>query len=418
MLSLRLAWRSFLRQRRRSIITGAAVAVSLAMMIAFVGMGDDAHARMAELGIRLGAGHVLVHGRGYQESQTLDQLVGDPAPVIARARALPQVTLAVPRVRASGLLSTGESTSPVLVSGVVPDLEAQASDLANARHRVAGDYLRPRAAMPFANQLADLYLGQELARTLNAGVGDRVVLTVSPRGAARPAAAAFLVRGIFRTGVAELDQGYVEVPIDELQRLLGLEHQVTQVAVMVRALDDTARVAAALRQELPASLEVLPWQQALKELHDAIVLDDAGLYLMMAIIFVIVTIGIFNTVLMSVVERTREFGVMMALGVRPGQIFRLVLVEGLILAAVAAAVGVGLGLGIHLWLSRVGVDVTAWTKDYQIAGIVMEGRVYSRLTAVVVTKWTLVVIGLTLAAALYPALRATRLVPVEAIHRV
>lgn len=417
MLVARLGWRSLLRHRRRTIITGCAVALSLAMMLFFVGVTDDSHARMAELGIRLGGAHVVVQGAGYQRDRTLDHLVEAPGEVMAVARRLPEVTAAVPRVRVSGLLSTGESSAPVAVSGVDPELEPRVSSIAAPGRRVAGAYLRPRRALEHRSQPADIYVGAELARTLALQIGDRTVLTVSPRGSSRPASAAFLVRGIFRTGVDELDQGWVEVPLSELQELLRIGPRVTEVAIDVRELDQTAPAAAALERLLPRrSLEVLPWQQALRELYEAIRMDDAGLYLMMGIIFVIMAVGIFNTVLMSVLERTREFGVMMALGSGRAQLFSIVLVEALWLALLAGAVGLGLGLGLHALVARHGIDITSLVKDYQIAGIVIEGRIYSRLGAGVVIKWTAVVIALTLLSALYPALRSTRLQPVEAMH--
>ena len=419
MLILKLAWRSMLRHKRRSIITGGAVALSLALMLIFVGIGDDGHARMANLGIGMGAGNVLVQGRGYQKDQTLDHLVTDPARVIAAARGLDHVRAVVPRVRVSGLLSTGESSAPVMVSGVDPDLEPKVSEIAAPKRRLQGSYVRKRSEMEFSNQPADIYVGQELAKTLKLQLGDRTVLTVSPVAASRPAASAYIVRGIFKTGIDELDQAWVEVPIKEIQQQLNLGDRVTQVAVLLDDLDDTDPATAALGAALhDRDLEVLPWQVALRELHEAIVLDDAGLYLMMGIIFLIMTIGIFNTVLMSVVERTREFGVMMALGTRKGQLFGVVVTEALLLALIAATIGLGIGLGLHLLAATYGIDITSYAKDYEIAGIVMEGRIYSRLTAPTVLKWTIVVVALTFSSALYPAFRSTRLQPVEAIRHV
>ncbi len=417
-LIMKLAWRSFRRHRRRSIITVAAISLSLAMMIIFVGIADDGHARMAELGIRMGAGHVLVQGKGYQAAETLDHLVADPARVFERVGALPGVTDAVPRVRTTGLISAGEKSAPALVSGVDPEKEPAASSLPDERRRRSGAYLRSPAQMPYKNMPMDIYLGHELARTLEVEVGDRVVLTVSPLGAGRPAQAAFLVRGTFSCGVTEVDQLWVEIPITEAQRLLNLGDKVTQVALLLDALERSVPVARALAAELPRDLEVLAWEEALKELYDAIVLDDAGLYLMMAIIFIIVAIGIFNAVLMSVVERTREFGVMMALGQSGKQLFAVVFAEAVILALVSAALGVAVGLGLHHWVASVGIDMGAMADDYQIAGIILEGRIYSTLTPWVVTKWTLVVMGLVMVSAVYPALRAARLNPLEAMHHV
>jgi ABC-type lipoprotein release transport system permease subunit len=418
MLTLKLAWRAFLRHKRRSIITGAAIALGLALLLVSFGLGNASHDQMIDMGVRMGAGHVTVQAAGYADEPTLDHVVENPAPVIAAARALPRAELVVPRVRASGLLTAGASSAAVAVSGVAPELEARASLIASPDSRVAGDYLRPLEAMPFENMPPDIYLGDELAESLELAVEDRVVLTVSPRGGERPAAGAFVVRGIFATGVDELDGFYVEIPIDSAQALLGLHGAVTEVAVL---LDDTGATAAATR-ELRArvddpALAVRPWQETLRELYEGIVLDDAGNYIMNAIIFLIVAIGIFNTILMSVVERTRELGVMMALGTSRLMLFRMVLVEALILGLVAAAAGLALGLTGHALIAHHGIDISSlYGGDLEMAGIVFSGKMYSELPPGQVVQWTVVVVGIVLLSALYPAFRATRLEPVEAMR--
>jgi ABC-type lipoprotein release transport system permease subunit len=418
MLTLRLAWRSFLRHRRRSLITGIAIALGLAMMIVFVGLAGAAHVRMADQGIRMGAGHVVVQGLGYQDQQTLDELVEHPADVIAAARAIPGVRTVAPRLHASGLISSGDSSAAVAVVGVDPAIEPIASDLASERKRVAGAYLRPRAELPFANGPADVYIGAGLAETMALEVGDRVVVSVSPRGGGRPASAAFQVRGVFRSGLQELDGFYVEIPLDEARALLGTGEGVTQVALLLDDLEATGRVAA-MRERVGDDLEVLPWQTALRELHEAIVLDDAGMYLMMAIIFVIVAIGIFNTVLMSVIERTRELGVMMAIGTSKRRLFGMVLAEALVLGAVAAVVGLAIALPIHAWLASSGLDISAlYGDDLAVSGVLINGRIYSQLELGDVVQWTAVVIGIVVVSALYPAYRVTRLSSLEAMRHV
>lgn len=426
-LTLRLAFRSFVRHRRRSAITVTATAFGLAMMLAFVGIADDGHARMADMGIRLGSGHVVVQGKGYQDEQTLVHRITDPAPILASARALPHVEYALPRISASGLIKAAERSSAVFVSGVDPKLEPLANDLASDEARVAGDYLRPRSEMEFTSGPADIYIGTDLAESLGVSPGERVVLTVSPVGDSRPASAAFVVRGIFKSGVRELDGGAVQIPLGEAQALLGLGDSVTQVGVLLsneRHTDATAAslVAAISTESLLAegdgAVEVLSWKVALRELYEALVIDDMSLYLMMAIIFVIVGIGIFNTVLMSVAERTRELGVMMAVGTSRRRVFSIIFMESLVLAVVSAALGLAIGLGIHALVAHYGIDVGAIAggEDYEFAGIAFSGRIYSTLTPWIVTKWTLVVMGIVMLSAAYPALRATRLEPVEAMR--
>ncbi len=418
-LILRIGWRSFRRHKRRSIITAAAISFGLALMLFSFGVGEDSHIKMADMGIRMGSGHVVVQGKDYQEEQTLDYVIKDPDAIIAEVESIPGVVTVVPRVRAGGLLSVGGSSTAVAVAGVDPDREPQASSIASDKRRVEGHYLRASDKMEFVNEPADIYIGKALAENLSLAVEDRVVLTVSPRGANRPASAAFRVRGIFRTGIDDLDGFYVEIPIDRAQEMLALGTDVTQVAVLLGELDATAGVTARVKKKLASfdGLEILPWQEALKELYEAIVLDDGGNYFMMAIIFVIVAIGIFNTVLMSVVERTREFGVMMAIGTSGRRLFSIVMAEAFVLAVVSAAVGLALGLGIHWYCATYGLDITAlYGDDLEMAGIVFEGRIYSVLPAAVVAKWTLVVMGIVLVSALYPAARAAQLDPVEAMR--
>lgn len=418
MLILRIAWRSFLRHKRRSIITAAGIAFGLALLLISVGIATDSHRMMANMGIRMGAGHVLAQGRGYQEEQTIDYVVRDPASVMAAAESIQGVELVVPRVRASGLLAAGGSSAAVAVSGVDPRKEPRASLIASPERKKRGEYLRPLDAHDFVNQPPDIYVGVALASTLEIDVDDRVVLTVSPRGASRPMSAAFVVRGVFRTGIDDLDGFYVEIPMESAQALLSLGTDVTQVAVLVSGLEATGRVRAELETRLAGrqDLEILSWQQALAELHESIVLDDAGNYIMMAIIFVIVAIGIFNTVLMSVVERTREFGVMMAIGTSRATLFWVILAEALILAIAASIVGLAIGLGVHMVLATHGLDITNLYGDLEMAGIVFEGRMYSELSAPVVLRWTLVVMSIVIVSALYPAVRAARLVPLEAMR--
>ncbi len=421
MAVLKLAWRSLRRHRRRSIITGAAVSLGLALMLIFVGINDDGHARMIDIGIHMGAGHVVVQGRGYQQDQTLDHIVGDPEAVLEAARSLPEVRQVAPRVRAGGLLSSGVESTAVAVNGVDPTIEPLVSTIAREDALVAGSYLRSPSELDFENQPADIYVGKDLARRLQLELGDRVVLTVSPRGGGRPSSAAFLVRGVFRTGMDELDGFYVEIPIEQAQSLLALDGGVTQVALLIDDVRDTGRVTGAMRRLLGegGDLEVLPWQEALRELYEYVLIDDAGMYMLMAVVFLIIGIGIFNTVLMSVLERTREFGVMMAIGTSGRRMFAVVVIEALLLGVFATVAGLGLGLGVHSWLASTGLDVTAlYGEGFEFAGIVFEGRIYSLLTTATVVKWCFIVIGIVVASALYPAWRTTRLKPVEAMRHV
>ena len=348
-------------------------------------------------------------------------MIDRPGEVLVATRRIGGVRAVVPRVNASGLLRAGDSSVAVAFTGVDPSVEPAVSEVASNAHRVAGDYLRSRDRMPFANQPSDIYVGAQLAENLDLSLGDRVVLTASPRGGGGPASAAFRVRGVFRTGLAELDGFSVQIPIADAQALLGLGGSVTEIALMLDDPDDVDAVVSAVRAGIRGrdELEVLPWQQALAELHESIVLDDAGMYLMMAVVFVIVGIGIFNTVLMSVVERTRELGVMMAIGTSVRLLFGAVMAEAGVLAVIGCAVGLALGLSIHSYLASTGLDVQQlFGNKMAVAGVILEGRLYSRLAAASVAEWTAIMAGIVLLSALYPAFRVAELKPIEAMRHV
>lgn len=421
-LSFRLGWRSFLRHKRRSVITGFAIALSLGLMLFTVGFSRGTHEAYIEQGVRLGAGHVVVQGRGYQQEQTLDRLVADPATVARVARQLPGVRSVATRLRAEALISAGEHSAAIGVTGVDPAAERVA--LALPSKRVAGRYLRRRAEMQQRKAPADIFVGVKLAKKLEVQLGDRVVLTVSPRGSGKTRAAAFRVRGLFRSGVAELDAFYAEIPLTEARRLLGVGAGATQVALLLDSYQASRGVAQTLPAKLEAaglkraSLEVLPWQVALRELYDGLVLDKGSMYVMLGIVFVIIVIGIFNTMLMSVIERTRELGVMMAIGTSKARLFSIVLAEATTLAAVSSVVGLGLGYGVDRWLAARGIDITELASNMEVAGVAISGVVYPRLTAEAMVAWTSAMVILVLCSALYPAYRATRLQPVDAMRHV
>jgi ABC-type lipoprotein release transport system permease subunit len=434
MMTLKLAWRSLLRHKRRSLITGVAISLSLALILFSVGISADSHERLADQGVRMGSGHVVVQAKGYQLEGTLDRVVEQTQSVVKTAKALPHVRAVAVRVRAEGLISAAEHSVGIAVSGVDPIAETAASDL--PKKLVAGSYLRARDQMPFSNTPADIVLGTKLARKLEVNVGDRVVLTVSPRkrpdraqsstkdsgdgrrGQTR--SAAFIVRGLLETGVATLDGFYAEVPISAARTLYELSPgQSSQVALILSTQYQSGQTAQALAVRLSrADLEVLPWQRAMRELYDALVLDDGSFYVMIGIIFLLVAIGIFNTVLMSVVERTRELGLMMAIGTSRRRLFGLVLGEALLLALLATTIGVALGLAFHFYIASTGIDLAQFAGEVEMGGVPLAGTIYSKLSLGVVLSWAASIIALVVVSSIYPAWRATRLLPVQAMRHV
>jgi len=421
MLTLALAGRNLLRHKRRTVITAAAIVFSFALLVIFMGMGEGSHRQMIDMGVRMGSGHVVVQAEGYQDDPTLDHLIRDPAPVLAALQAQSGGGLVAPRLFGSGLARAGDKSVGVAIAGVDPAAEARASDLAGAENRADGAWLRTRGEHAFANELSDVYLGETLARTLDVRVGDRVALTVQPKDDDDPRAAAFQVRGVFRTGNDELDGFFVQIPLDEAQPLLGVGAALSQVALVLPDQTRTAAVTRDLRAALAgAPVEVLPWQAALPELNEFIALDDAGFYLFMAIVFTLVAMGIFNTVMTSVIERTREFGLLMALGARPRRIAGIVMMEAALIGLLGVGLGLALGLAGNHYFEVHGLDYGLFTggESMEALGMDLARVIYAWLPAAQLARATAAVFGVVLLSALWPAVRAARLKSLEALHHV
>lgn len=329
--------------------------------------------------------------------------------VQARLQALVPEATVVPRVYLQGLLTSPDGSVGVALSAVDPVLEPRVNDV--PAKLVAGEYLDgdPNA----------IVLGTTLAETLGVALGDKLVLMVQHGGDIE--SRLLHVRGLFRYGIDEIDGFYAQIHICTAQALLGLGEDVTQLSLHLPSARDVdavqARVSAAMAGD---PLEVLPWPEALPDLYMWVVLDEAGMFVFVLIIAVIVAMGILNTVLMSVFERMRELGVMLALGMSPLRLAALVLTEGLLLGLFSTAIGLVLGL-LGSWpLAVYGFDYAEIAgeslKSMEAAGVAFESLVYADLSAYKVAIFCALTAAMTQLAALYPAWKAATLRPIAGLQ--
>ena len=417
---LRIALRNLLRQRRRTLILMITVVFSLALLLVFTGLADGGHQAMADIGVRMGLGHVVVYPAGYREDPSLDRVIEDPDAVAAAIAKLgPEVAHVARRIRSDGLVQAGATSIGVTISGGDPAIEPLVSHISSPSVIVQGGPLAS-CANRGAGELPPALIGQELAKSLAVHVGDRIALNVKPRKSTDMRLGAFEVCGVFATGVRDVDTFWVEIPLDEAQRLTDTGHGVTMIALLLANADAAGSIATRLATELHRTdLEVLPWQQAAPELSAAIAVDEGGMYVFMIIIFVVVAVGILNALLMSVLERTREFGVLLALGAEPRQIIALVLYEAIALGLLSVGIGLALGLTGNHYLATHGLDYKELFGDsLQAGGILLPDKFYSALATSKVVWSTGIVFVLVVLGAAYPAIHAARFQPTKAMNHV
>ena len=415
-LMARLAVRNLRRQARRSALTAAAMIVGGALLIFSVSLSDGTHEDWIDSGVRMGSGHVALQARGYQASRRIEHRLSTGARRAAEAALgtpgiAEHVTAIVPRLATTGLASSANGARPAQIVGVDPVAEAGFSilddRLMDGRYLESGDRLRA-------------YIGAGLAEGLRLRVGSRFVLTAQD-ASGEIAGQLVRVAGIFKSGIPEVDESVIHIPLSTAGSWLGAADDVTSIAVLLDRSRAVPHVHRALSRELAAEMELgslisLPWREAMPELDAAVKVDDLGNYLFQGIMFGIIALAIVNTVLMSVLHRHQEFGVLQALGFTPGQAGGLVMVEGVILTVVSGFVGILLGLGITWLLWHDGMDISGLMQgEWTFSGVVMDPVLVPLFRTARVTQGFVFILIIGTLASLYPAWRATQIDVAEAM---
>jgi len=402
------AWRSLWRNRRRTLITLAAIALSIMLVQAFHNLAVGSYAQMIDSGVRAGSGHLAIYRHGYLDSRE-EQLSFAPGDLPARIAALEGVGAVLPRLYLPALAQSSRDSRGILLIGVEPQAEQQVNPFLKAL--AAGAMLRDAGSR-------DAIIGKRLLDDLQLAPGRKLVVTAQHRDGTLHSEL-LRVRGVVTTGMSDIDGSLLMVGIDRAARLAGLPGEVHELAVILERADDERRVAPLL-QDLTASrpdISVVSWGEAMPNLANAIKLDYASQKFIFAIILLIVTIGVVNTLLMSVMERLREFGVVLALGSSPGRLRRLVLLEALLLGIISAIVGCLLGALATWYLVEVGIDLQTFIPEtLEFGGVVFDPVLRAAWDLVWMARITLFIVAMTVLAALYPAIKAGRIMPVEAMR--
>ena len=326
---VRLALRNLRRHLRRTVLTAAAMIVGGAVLVLSMTLADGSHEQWVDSGVRLGSGHVTVERPEYRLRRRIDdRLTADVRRSAEEALTSPEVAPHVVATSAklgiNGLASSAAGARPAQIVAVDPAAEASFGMIDD--QVIEGRYLE-------ADDRLAAYVGADLARSLALENGSRFV--VQAQGTDGEISGQLLrVVGIFRSRVPTVDRGTIHIPLATASDWLGSGSDVTSVAVLLESSSATALAAARMARALAEPVargeaRVVSWQEANPVLAAAIAIDDFGNYMIQGFLFVIIAFGIVNTVLMSVMHRQREFGVLQAQGLTPGQTGILVLIEGL-----------------------------------------------------------------------------------------
>ncbi|MFH1347716.1 MAG: FtsX-like permease family protein [Candidatus Margulisiibacteriota bacterium] len=409
----KIALRNIFRNKRRSVLTGLSIAVAVMIAVYLWSLLTGIMDNLFDNTIRMTNGHVRILNSDYvkrEKMMPLEANIPNYKPVERIAEANTNVTLAVGRIKFGVLMDYKGNNKPVLGTGIVPETESQISRL--DQKMVQGRMIRMGQE--------EMNIGTNLARDLGLKLGD--TLTVVTQTAYGSIAAMNLkIVGIFSYGVVSIDQKTFFLPLDKAQQLLDLDNSVTEIFVFIKDMNKAPEVA----KEIKASLnKIYPGQYTTKAWQDQGILF---LYMGLAkniyafiyfLVLFLASFTILNTMFMSVLERTKEIGMMKALGLKNRQVMGVILLEALLIGTIASFIGAIWGSGIAYYLTVVGIDFTATfeaMKDFNFPLSSVYRAIFS---------WGIVFFGFcmgilfSVVAAIPPALRAAQLEPTEALREI
>ena len=403
MTTLKIAFRNIFRQKRRTILTALTMIVGFALSSVFIGWSDGAYSDIIAMFTQNRIGHIQVHRGGYLDKPSLYKTMSDYESIGQTIGSVKGVEAWTPRVYSAGLGSVGEKTTIVQIIGIDVGREIKATRF--DKKIVDGWEISAQPAR-------EAVLGKGLARILSATVGGEIVI-VSQGADGSIANELYEIVGVAESGDDITDRMACYLHIRDAQELLVLEGRSHEIVVIVSNINDVLKITKTIEANLADStLNVAPWHEVAKSFYRAMQADQQGDAIGRIIIMLIVAIGVLNTVLMSVLERTSEYGVLKAIGTKPRQIFWLVICEVLIIALGSIVVGAGLGASINHLLSIYGITMP---EEFTYGGIKFQ-TMYAEVNARSLIIPAITVILSAGIVSIFPALKAARILPARAMR--
>ncbi len=402
-----MALRNIWRNPRRTILTLSAIAFACLLLVFMLSFQFGCYEAMINTSVSISTGHLQIQARNYLKDRDIRQTIDDPSAVAGLLDKTQGIGAWTFRSGGFALVSSEKRTAGVLVSAIDPDKERRVSTVASLVRK--GAYLdqdRPFEAL----------IGERLARNLGVAVGGE--LTILGQGRDGSVAASVLtVRGIFESGVEDMDRNVLLMTLSDFDGIFAMDKTVHLAVITVPSLASVGPVKKELSKKLAGSdPAVYDWMEILPGLYQSIQMDLASGFIMYLILIIVVAFSILNTFLMSIFERTREFGVMMALGTTPGRLMRLVMLESAAITVLGMVLGMILGALVTLYYQRYGIYIEGTADILKQYGI--PERLYPRLSLLSLLAGPALVFVITFLSSAVPAFRIRRMDPVTAMNHV
>lgn len=398
---LKMAIRDLGRNKRRSILSALALAMGLSLLLLMASVVEGEMRDALNMSIKMQSGHIQLRSKTYDEAKTSlawEDLVENPDTIAAQVASLAPVKFATPRLFISGIVSTGNQTLGVNVIGVDP---ASGANAPYHEGMVSGDWL-------LADDREGIVIGKSLADKVKLNTGDNVNLLVNTADGTVNEQT-FTIRGLYATGTPGIDRYVVLMPLNKAQAITAAQNHASTIFVMLKDREQTAAVVDALKNN---PYQVKTWQEMNAMMVEFEKFSGAYMMLLYLIVLAITATVIVNTLVMSVHERTREIGILAAIGMKSSRIMAMFLAESTVLTLGGIVAGLALGGVFCAYAARYGFYI----GNMGVTGILIGERIYGYLTFENAVNLSITALIVSLLAALYPAMMAARMEPVEALH--
>jgi len=406
MMFLKLAWLNIWRNRRRTLITVASVFFAVLLAITFRSVTDGVYENMIHNVVSYSSGYLQIHKKGYWDEQSIDNSFEADEQLSKKLLNNPKITYLMPRLETFALSSFADKTKGVMVLGIDPVSEKEVNRL--NEKIIEGQYFE-------SNNVDHILIGSGLAEQLNTKVNDTLVL-IGQGYHASSAAGKFKIDGILKLGSPELNSNVIYMPLQASQYLYGAENRLTSLSIMLGKTSDLESSKRAVENTIDIeAYEVMTWKQMMTEMDQFIEADSAGHYIIIGILYFIISFGLFGTLLMMTFERNREFGILIAIGMKKRLLAYVVLLESIMISLMGCLMGVLAGiLIVHLFTEnpvQFSGSLREVYEDYGFEPIIY----FSGHIRIFITQ-TLIILVLAILLALYPGFKILRLKPVDAIN--
>ena len=401
---LSVSWRNIWRNKLRSTVLLLAVAIGITAGVFSWAFYWGMVEQRIETAIQTEVSHIQIHKKGYNENPDVNNNITGINSTNEEILKIEGVKSVSGRILDNAMIMSAEKNLGVTVVGINPGNEKQVTNISDKL--VQGDYFEGVKKNP-------VIIGEKLAKKLNVEVRKKIVLVMQQTNG-ELTRAQFRVAGIFKTPNGIFNEGVVFVKNDDLSRVLGMNSESGhEIAILLENSTYQESVLQALNKKYP-DLDIKPWREILPEVALMEESMDISMMVMIIVILFALLFGIINTMLMAILERTKEIGMLMAIGMNKWRVFNMILLETLCLTLTGAIIGIIISSVLSVFFHEVGFDLSSGAEAYERLGY--DSIVYPVLTLEMLIKTTIMVIITSILAAIYPAIKALSLKPAEAIR--